>query len=434
MSAVIDGVEITLLVDLADATMVLGRDVLGDVMHGYLEGAADITCETITAAWAWGAVDYRRGLTVPETGTLVATIKDPRRIYDPANEQGPHYEALRRDRPIRVLLGADYTAGGQTFRLEGSAWTGKVRSWSHDWISGRTTLTAYDTLEEAGRASLSTTVPAGTPVQQAVAAGTAAGIPVYVEDGNGLDGGRTRSTHRFDDNLLAALADCRFAAVGAYWCDRDGHLKIADRMFQGRVFKRGFTVGCDPNPVVTSLSSTLDRGELVNAVRVDRFDPQGNNLAPHVYRDGPSIAAHGLHALTTSEEELDLHADASYQDPYEGWAAEFLSPTAAMPMVNPEDEVIVGGVLAKGDKVVEIACSDWRTPFTLRLPGVFGRRLNLYGLRVAVTPAGWTLDLVSGWRPRTPSNTELPTCRARPLSMATAGWRPTPSSCWIRAT
>jgi hypothetical protein len=401
MPTTIDGATITLLVELGDATMVLGRDVLGDVMSGQLEGAADLTCDTITATWSWGARTFRRFLTETETGQLTATIDDPERRFDPTNDAGPHYEALRRDRPVRVLVGADVTSMAGTRYTELPAWTGKVRQWTYDWGTARTTLVAYDALEEAGRASISTTAPAGTPGHQATAAATAAGMAVNVEE---RYTNVQRSTHRFGTNLREALLDCRLAALGHVWCDRSGRLQWADRSHVGKaiVFSGPFLIGCEPGPAVGSLQATLDRSELINAVRVDRHDPQGTGLSPFAYRNEPSIAAYGLHPLITSEEELDLEPAAAQA--YSEWAAVVLNDSSGMG--QPADELEVGGVRAEGLGVLQLACSDYMAPLWLRFPGYFGRRLNLYGLRATITPDGWSFELVTGATFGYPGNTE----------------------------
>jgi hypothetical protein len=405
MTATIDGAEITLLVELGDATMVLGRDHLGDVMNGPMEGAADLSCDTITASWTWGASEYRRNLTVPETGQLIATVDDPDRRFDPTNERGPHYAALRRDRPVRVIVGA-YESNGR--HREFPAWTGKVKTWSHDWMTGRTTLTAYDGLDEAGRISVSVTAPAGTPVQQGIVAAQDAGVPL---DTVGNFGDILRSTHYFGGTLLEALADCRFATLGHYWVDHSGHLHLTDRSFLGTniLYASPFIIGCKPYPEISGIAGTLDRAEIVNGVKVDRFDPQGDNLTPYVFRVDSSIAAHGPHYVVTSEQELDLEPSPgqSVREAYEEWANILLNENTGMPL--PADEIVLYSVIAEGMGVVHLACSEYKAPFILRFPGYFGRRLNLYGMKVSVTPDGWTFSPVAGRTFGYPPNTENPT-------------------------
>jgi RNase H-fold protein (predicted Holliday junction resolvase) len=403
MPATIEGVQVSVLVDLDDTTLVLGRDHLGDVMNGWLENAADVSCDVVSASWSWGAGSYRRLLTECETGQLELDLDDPTRAYDPANDQGPYFGALRRDRPIRVLVAADVDTPEGPVRQELVAWTGKVRTWAHDWAGATTHATAYDVLEEATRQPVSFTAPAATPTAQAQAVAAAVGFPMAVHSGYR---NLTRSSHRFASNLREALADCRLADLGHVWADRRGRLQYADRSRAGHSalpYLDPIVVGCDPVPV-GNLTSSLDRSELVNVVRVDRFDPSGSGLDPYVYRLDASVVLNGEHALLTSEQELDLEADTdSPSNPYQGWSSRVLAA-----MGSPEDEVKITGVQAEGLHALALLGSDYLAPIWLRLPGYFGRRLLLVGLRVALTPDGWTFDLVTGREPGTPPNTEAP--------------------------
>jgi hypothetical protein len=382
-AAIVDGAQLRVYLELGDATLVLGRDVLGDVMEGPYDHMRDVSCRLRACAWSWGASEDRGSLTEPATGQLELVIEDLEREFDPTNPASPWAEIIRRDRAVRVTVD------------DVPAWTGRVRVWAHSYASGESTATAYDALEEATRVLVSYTAAAGSAADQLRALAADAAYPLVIEAG---PGSRARSSHRFGTNLHEAALDARLADLGHVWVSHSGRVHYADAASSGGS-SAGYraTLGCDVP--VTDLEGRFDRAGMVNAVRVDRFDPTGSGLTPYRHRDDASVLLYGIRELATSEQELDLEGGA---DAYTAWATQLVEELG-----TPADVIECKGIRPSGPQVVDVVCAEYRDTFLLSVPGMIERPLYVLGERVLVTPDAWTVELTAGPAPEPAP--ELPT-------------------------
>lgn len=290
MSATIDGATVGVLADLGDATMILGRDHLGDIMHGVWESMTDLGCDVMEMSWVWGAREAMGPLTEVRAGTLTATLYDPERTFDPANAASPYASFMRVGRLLRITV--DGTP----------AWSGTIYDWSYSHARQAVTFNAEDQLEELSRRPVSIIMaagPAGTQVEQLL---RYAGVRARFFGGSSAQ----RSSHAFRSSLYEALFDARFAELGSVWVDHEGYICWAGRGWVPSGPERALigdqpgAVGCED--VVTYMEPAAVR----NLVRIDRFDPAGTNLAPVIVRAEASIAKYGERPVITAEEELDL--------------------------------------------------------------------------------------------------------------------------------
>ena len=92
----------------------------------------DVTCDTTTAEWQWGAPEALGPLTECEGGTLRVSLYDPDRTYDPDNPASPMQGGLKVGAGMRVIV-------------DGSpAWTGVLQTWGWDRASEIADLNGLD--------------------------------------------------------------------------------------------------------------------------------------------------------------------------------------------------------------------------------------------------------------------------------------------------
>ena len=99
----------------------------------FLGGAwVDLTCQTTTAEWQWGAPEALGPLTECEGGTLRVSLHDPDREYDPDNPDSPLLGVLKVGLGFRVLVDGL------------PAWTGVLQTWAWDRSSEIADLNGLD--------------------------------------------------------------------------------------------------------------------------------------------------------------------------------------------------------------------------------------------------------------------------------------------------
>ena len=87
----------------------------------YYSGAwHDLTCDTTSCSWSWGAPEALGPLTECEGGTLRVSLYDPNRVYDPNNPSSPLLGVLKVGLGFRVMVDAS------------PAWTGVLQTWGWD--------------------------------------------------------------------------------------------------------------------------------------------------------------------------------------------------------------------------------------------------------------------------------------------------------------
>jgi hypothetical protein len=287
VSATVDGATIGVLVDLGGATMILGRDHLGDVMNGIWESLTDLGCDVTAINWSWGATESLGPLTEVQAGGLSATLYDPGRLFDPANDASPYAALMRVGRAIRITV--DGTP----------AWTGTIFDWAYSQAQHLVQLDGEDRIEQLSRTTVSVIAPAGTAASQIQTLMRLAGVPIEVVGSSVA----ARSSHAFRDSLLAGLMDARRAELGAAWIDHRGTVVFASRGWKRTMQERGL-IGC--GIPCMDVITYIQPGGVRNLVRIDRFDPAGTNLAPVVTRSAASIAKYGERSVIAAEEDLDL--------------------------------------------------------------------------------------------------------------------------------
>lgn len=253
MGVYLAGAHVEISADLGDPTLVLGRDLVGDVMNGPDAILSDITDLVIIWRQRWGAPDPLGPLTEVRTGRVDVRLWDPDRRFDPTNDAPGS---------IRIAFGAEVELrvdGALCFRgtLEGSYYSHMdgIASWVLGDGIGRLQAST-DTIE----------LDAGTTFAQAEAVLDQAGVPASRQVYIGSPIASRTATDPEVRSFWSALRDIRNAELGDLWVDR-----------RGRVCFRGRQEAPDPEIKATigaggiacdGLFESHDRRALVTGVNV----------------------------------------------------------------------------------------------------------------------------------------------------------------------
>jgi hypothetical protein len=338
----------------------------------FLSGAwLDITCQTTTAEWQWGAPEALGPLTECEGGTLRVSLYDPDREYDPDNPDSP-------------LLGLLKVGLGMRVTVDGSpAWTGVLQTWAWDRASRIADLNGLDPI---GQLSIRILPERFTmaPVM-ATSASQAKFVLDFVEwptakrlfpDG---DSGVERGNHVVEGSALDALHRIRFAELGRLFPLRDGGIGWYDR--DGPAPPAPSAVINCGGVGLTDMWRVMGLGRVRNRVVVSGgYGVFGQPRPPDEYR-----------SVTTSFEFLAFAFTAPAALPWDLWAQAILDQLDPPPVLT-----MLGTIVPQGDEVAQIVTAEfgdrWTVTSTLGDPD---KVVQVFGQRVTVTPGTIEVDVVT---------------------------------------
>jgi len=196
-------------------TVIRGADIKIELF--YSSSWHDITCDTTSASWSWGAPEALGPLTECEGGTLRVSLYDPNRVYDPDNPSSPLLGVLKVGLGFRVTVDA------------APAWTGVLQTWGWDRGSKIADLNGMDPI---GQLSMRM-VPKGSDIYQGSQITTAqqaqlildlvewsAGKRYFPQGTTGV----LRGNDWIEGSALDILGRMRFAELGRLYPMRDGRI------------------------------------------------------------------------------------------------------------------------------------------------------------------------------------------------------------------
>ena len=300
------GADVTFEADLGATSFILDwtlMDLPDSLLTPIEAGFDEITCEVLSASWSWGANDPLAKLTEVDAGRMRVSLFDPTRRFDPANPGSPYGLFLRDGMPIRVSI-------------EGApAWTGTLEAWQWDVGSATATLDAIDAIGTLAKLTL--------PDPSGVTAGTTASQAAHVLDliewpvdrrvfvGSSA---ATRGAENVSGPALGALAQFRFAELGAMFATPDGMLAWWGRAEPLTPPAVSAVVNCGGVGLV-ALTTRNPAGRMRNIVLIDT----------NRYVSEPSYTRNGKRTVQTSAAELLLTGAGT---PAADWAWAALGPLA----------------------------------------------------------------------------------------------------------
>ena len=339
----------------------------------YLSGAwTDLTCDTTSAEWQWGAPEALGPLTECEGGTLRVSLYDPAREYDPDNPDSPLLGVLK------VGLGFRVTVDGS------AAWTGVLQTWGWDRSSRIADLNGLDPI---GMLSVRT-LPERFQLQPvaATSASQAKFVLDFVEwpvakrlfpDG---DSGVERGNYLVEGSALDALHRIRFAELGRLFPLRDGGIGWHDR--NGVTPPASSAVINCGGVGLTDMWKVLGLGRVRNRVVIsDGYGVFGLVRPPDEYR-----------SVTTSATFLALTGGGSAGGimPQDLWAETILDALEQPPVLT-----MLGTMVPTGAQVKQVVCSEYGARWTVKVTGEPDAVVTLIGQRVAVAPGTIEVDAVT---------------------------------------
>jgi hypothetical protein len=339
----------------------------GSILHGGGSEMSDITNPVLSMDVTWGSRSPAGLLTEVEAGQATISILDPLRDFDPAN--------LGATAALNAGVLGQITVDGNP------AFTGYLDSAEHTLAGMVSTIVLKDALPKLSNMAVVTQLPIGATDLQFVNVMDALGITDYtILGGTGID----RDTEPIVMNAWAALQRIRDAEAGALYIDRAGEIVFLTRGYSSSPGSRG-DIGDGGIPLM-DIITMLDRNSIVNYVAVDMTDPTPDLF----YRDDSSIAHNGQLGYSRSQEELlILHGTTAY----DAWGNTILSK-----MANGVQATRLGQLIPNGAQVALLVCAEFGSLFHVIDSGhgePIDRNVLVRGMSWAVSPDGWTVDLIT---------------------------------------
>ena len=335
----------------------------------YLSGAwVDITCDTTTAEWQWGAPEALGPLTECEGGTLRVSLWDPDRDYDPDNPDSP-------------LLGALKVGLGMRVTVDGSpAWTGVLQTWAWDRASSIADLNGLDPIGQLSVRALpegQTLAPVtATTTEQVKFMLDLVEWPVakrYFPDGGA---GVIRGNHFVEGPAIDGLHRIRFAELGRLYPMRDGRIGWHTRAGPAPPAVSA-TINCG-GVGLTDMWKVFGLGRLRNRVVISGgYGVYGPILPPDEYR-----------TVTTNSEFLQIGPGAD-PFPWDSWANYILDALNPPPTLT-----MLGTIVPEGAEVKQVVTAEFGARWTVAAP-TGDKVVQVLGQRVAVTPGTIEVDAVT---------------------------------------
>ena len=338
----------------------------------YLSGAwTDLTCDTTSAEWQWGAPEALGPLTECEGGTLRVSMYDPGRKYDP-------------DNPASPLLGVLKVGLGFRVMVDGSpAWTGVLQTWGWDRGSEIADLNGLDPIAMLSVRHL----PSRAPL--APVASTSAGQAQYMLDVVGWPAGKRyfpagtagwgRSNHYVQGSALDGLHHIRFAELGRLFPMRDGRIGWYPR--EGVTPPASSAIINCGGVGLTDMWKVLGLGRVRNRVVLeDGMGVFGGAMPPDEQRT----------VTTTSTFLSYTFAGAPAPDPWAAWANTILAALA-----NPPPLTVLGTMVPTGAQVAAILCAEFEARWTVKVTGEADQVVRVLGVRATLAPGEIEVDAVT---------------------------------------
>jgi len=340
----------------------------------YLSGAwTDLTCDTTSAMWEWGAPEALGPLTECEGGTLRVSLYDPNRKWDPDNPSSPLLGVLKVGLPFRVTV-------------DGSpAWTGVLQTWGWDRASQIADLNGLDPI---GQLSVRV-LKAGQDLLQAPNAVTSAVQAQFLLDivewpvgkryfPNGT-AGQTRGNHVVKGSALDGLHQIRFAELGRLFPMRDGRIGWYDRIGPTPPASSA-VINCN-GVALTGMWKALGLGRVRNRIVIGE---NGGNW-------GPVLPPDEYRSVNTDYYFLALATGIPYgTDNYGTWAYWILDRLNPPPVLTMLDTL-----MPEGTEVKQIVCSEFGARWTVTATGEPDVLVELIGMKCSVTPDWIEVDVVT---------------------------------------
>jgi hypothetical protein len=352
-------------------TVIRGADIKIEL---FLSGAwTELTCDTTSAEWTWGAPEALGPLTECEGGTLRVSLYDPTRKYDPDNPSSPLLGLLKVGLGFRVTVDA------------AAAWTGVLQTWGWDRASQIADLNGVDPI---GMLSMRA-IPAAQTLQSVPDLATSAQQAQYLLDvvewpsakryfPDGTSG-VPRGNHTVEGSALDGLGRIRFAELGRLFPMRDGRIGWWDRNGPTPPASSA-TINCG-GVDLTDMWKAMGLGRVRNRVVVSAgYGVYGANRPPDEYR-----------SVTTTPFFLALGYQANPAPLNEDlWAQTILDALNPPPVLTMLDTM-----LPEGAEVKTITTSEFGARWTIKVTGQPDTLVQLIGQRVAVSPGAIEVDVVT---------------------------------------
>ena len=363
-------------------TLIRGADIKIEMN---LSGSTwtELTCDTTSAEWTWGAPEALGPLTECEGGTLRVSLWDPTRKYDPDNPSSPYLGLLKVGLGLRVTVDAS------------PAWVGVLQTWGWDRSSKIADLNGMDPIGQLSVRQM----PDDMQLLQRLA--TSAEQAQFLLDyaewtaakryfPNGIRG-EYRGNQNVKGSALDGLHTIRFAELGRLFPMRDGRVGWIDR---GGVAPPASSAIINCGGVgLTDMWKAMGLGRLRNHIVMSGgYGVYGPVLPPDQYR-----------GVTAAPEELALAGGPPYPapppaspmppetpQPWDMWANHILDRLNPPPVLTMLDTI-----LPIGAQVKQITTAEYGATWTIRTTGVPDRLVALIGQRVAVAPGTIEVDVVT---------------------------------------
>jgi hypothetical protein len=335
------------------------------VIELYLAGAwSELTCDTTSASWSWGAPEALGPLTECEGGTLRVSLIDPDRRFDPENPDSPLLGVLKVGSPMRVTV-------------DGSpAWTGALQTWGWDKESEIADLNALDPIGMLSVRAL----PEGQTLAPVSATTTEqvkfmldlvewpAAKRYFPDAGAGIE----RGNHYVEGPAIDGLHRIRFAELGKLYPMRDGRIGWETRAGATPPAVSAVICGGGSGAGVglAAIWKVFGLGRLRNRVVINGgYGDFGPTLPPDEYR-----------TVTTSAEFLQMAVVGGDPLPWDQWAGAILDALNPPPVLT-----MLGALVPDGPEVAQIVCAEYGARWTVTSPDG-DKVVELRGQRVTLAP------------------------------------------------
>jgi hypothetical protein len=350
----------------------------------FLSGAwTDITCDTTSASWTWGASEALGPLTECEGGTLRVSLYDPTRKYDPDNPSSPFLGVLQ------IGLGFRVTVDGA------AAWTGVLQTWGWDHASQIADLNGLDPIGQLSVRLLPDEMQLLSRV--ATSAEQAQFVLAYVQwptakqyFPNGIRG-EYRGNQYVSGSALDGLHEIRFAELGKLFPMRDGRIGWIDR---GGVTPPASSAVINCGGVgLTDMWQAMGLGRLRNHIVLNGgYGTYGPNLPPDQYRsvtgDPGTLAFGGGPPYPAPPPVSPLPPETP--QPWDLWANYILDRLNPPPVLT-----VLGTMIPIGAQVKQIACAEFGAVWTVKATGQPDHVVQVIGQRVSIAPGTFEVDAIT---------------------------------------
>ena len=338
----------------------------------YYSGAwHDLTCDTTSASWSWGAPEALGPLTECEGGTLRVSLYDPNRVYDPNNPSSPLLGVLKVGLGFRVTVDA------------APAWTGVLQTWGWDHGSDIADLNGMDPI---GQLSMRI-VPKGSDIYpgEITTAQQAQIILDLVEWPSGKryfpqgTTGVMRGNDWIEGSSFDILGRMRFAELGRLYPMRDGRIGWTARVPPAPPASSA-TINCG-GVGLTDMWKAMGLGRVRNHVVIgETGEVFGPVMAPDEYRSVNTTA--GFLGFQQPAAPAPLSRDL--------WAQTILDALEKPPILTVLDTMVPTGA-----EVKQITTSEFGSRWTVKVTGQPDVLVQVYGMTVDVEPGSIEVTAVT---------------------------------------